>query len=210
MWKLLKAKIIYNKFLLTMMFASSLLIFSAVWILEDLYIQGFMRVTMMLYFVFMGIIGGRGVSREKRQRLFSLLPYSTLEIGMQRLLFIHVVFGGVLVLCALILAVQWNETPANIFWNITAYAAFIPSILIGFVVSHDLGFLSARMNRSLFLLITRLPVFVGLELIWVLIFNIFFDFLDITPFEAVLVTVFWFGLSFLSVFLFTRRSSYLE
>ena len=209
MWKLLKAEIIYNKFLLTVMFASSLVIFSLVWILEDLHIQGFMRVTMMIYFIFMGIIGGRGVSGEKRHRLFSLLPCSPLEIGMQRLLFIHVVFCGILVLWALFFAVQSNDPSVKSFWNIMAHVALIPGAIMAFVVSHDLGFLSIKMNRFLFLSISRLPVFAGLGLIWVLIFNVFYGFLDITPFKAVLVTAFWLGLSFISVFLFVRRSSYL-
>ena len=220
MWPLIKAEIEYNQRAIAFAFSIAILvsiIAGSISLNESeragsaLFTTGFLSVIMVIY-LFLLIHLGSQDSREKRDRLHSLLPVTIKQHSLERLLVIVLLQSGFAVLF-LLGSVGFNLgiDSTSLFYILSSQAVFF-SITMLMAIYQDLGHFGTLRYRLFYIGLFFALIGVGHilvlfdSLVPVLKF-IFEPYLTATG--AALYTLIAIGLFFLSAKIFTRRRVYL-
>lgn len=150
MWQILKAEISYNKLGIAITLAIILLMFFAALYFPIDSIYTFMPNSAIAFAIGVAAMGS-GSDKEKRDRLFVLLPFTIRKLSIARWLFI-IVLQLILFAISLLLysLVSIPESSAAI-WSMISFHGFVLTSITLFVIFHDLGFFHTGKYRGFFL-----------------------------------------------------------
>ena len=204
MWQILKADLSYNKFGFLIAYALALII----------HFGGFypqIASSTIIFFITIGIMGSAS-DKEKRNRLYSLLPIPIKQLAFVRLAFVIVFqLGFVVILVNHFLSTYFGKDNSA-FWSILVANGFILSWINVFIIYSELGFFNKKKYRLTFLgIIAVVLILIALMLYLGYLRTFFVISTEIrkTPIDALILNVICFCMFYISYVLFIRRKSYL-
>ena len=220
MWQILKAEIRYNIAGLIIGYSIISLFFLATLIWESMNLFSFIINSSVACFIMIGIIGSE-TDKEKRDRLYTLLPNSVRDVGWSRLLFLVFFQVVVLTLWFVIYFIELPEVGSRAIWTLLSANGFLLSFIMLFTIYHELSFFSTSKYKYLFFIC----VIFGLVLVYVQrpdlmfvrmvdighsvhVFELYRDLFTSAP-GALLANFIGFGLFYLDVTVFCRRRLFL-
>ena len=220
MWKILKAEISYNRFGLGIAFTIILLIFFSTLYFSVEGVYTFMPNSAIAFAIAVAAMGSES-DKEKRDRLYVLLPQTIKQHSIVRLLFMIVFQLTVFCLwLAVYFLINFFGDPSAI-WTMISFNAFVIIMITLFAIYGDLGHFYTQKYRGIFFLtlITVLllayiqePDFNLVRLIEIrhatYMVSLYKNLLS-SPIGASLSSMLFLGVLSLSCLIFTRRKSYL-
>ena len=119
--------IVYGFFFLVAAFGSN-------WDIEQFY-----RNTAITFWISVGVLGSRA-DKERRDRLFTLVPISLRSYSIARVVDLVVTKGWLLLLWFVFLLVRPDGFTIDKFWYMLSYSTIAMIIILAFVLYHDLGY----------------------------------------------------------------------
>jgi hypothetical protein len=211
MWQILKTELDYTKEGLMVGYAIALLFFIATVIWEDWDISGYMLSTAITYFITIGIIGSEG-DKEKRTRYHAALPVTPRERAAVDLLYITLVQAGMFLLWLGMLIFQSNSATAPTFWSMFSLNGLLLSLMAIFIIHTHFGFYGTKKYKRIDYAILLLLIIAAIAIGYFGYGRAAARFLwrhYLSASGALVSTLLWLGLSYLSVIIFARRKSYL-
>jgi hypothetical protein len=220
MWKILKAEIGYNRLGLGIAFTIILLIFFSTLYFSVEGVYTFMPNSAIAFAIAVAAMGSES-DKEKRDRLYVLLPQTIKQHSIVRLLFMIVFQLTVFCLwLAVYFLINFFGDPSAI-WTMISFNAFVIIMITLFAIYGDLGHFYTQKYRGIFFLtlITVLllayiqePDFNLVRLIEIrhatYMVSLYKNLLS-SPIGASLSSMLFLGVLSLSCLIFTRRKSYL-
>ncbi len=220
MWKILKAEISYNRFGLGIAFTIILLFFFATLYFSVEGVYTFMPNSVIAFAIAMAAMGSES-DKEKRDRLYALLPQTLNQHSIVRLLFM--LLFQLTIFClwlAVYFLINFAEDPSAI-WTMISFNAFVIITITLFAIYGDLGhFLTQKYRGIFFLVLIGVLLFAyiqqsDLNLIRLIeirhatyMVSLYKNLLS-SPFGAALSSILCLGVLSLSCLIFTQRKSYL-
>jgi len=213
MWRLMKAELSYYKFALLLGFGVCVLVAVASWIWNWGDLNTPIANSAFSYFITIAIIGS-DADKEKRDRLYSLLPLSLREIAHGRMLLAVLFQISIFLLWLIFLAVTRESVTLRTICNMLSFSALTLAMIMFFVIHHDLGYFGN--NKRYYGIYYG---FLGLAIVSIgflyyiqklqTVLKYLFTTLYGLPAGAILFSVFALGMYILSLRIFMRRKSYL-
>lgn len=220
MWKILKAEISYNRFGLGIAFTIILLFFFATLYFSVEGVYTFMPNSAIAFAIAMAAMGSES-DKEKRDRLYALLPRTLKQHSIVRLLFM--LLFQLTIFClwlAVYFLINFGEDPSAI-WTMISFNAFVIITITLFAIYGDLGHFRTQKYRGIFFLVligVLLFAYIqqsDLNLIRLIeirhatyMVSLYKNLLS-SPFGAALSSILCLGVLSLSCWIFTRRKLYL-
>ena len=220
MWQILKAEISYNRFGLGIAFTIILLFFFATLYFSVEGVYTFMPNSVIAFAIAMAAMGSES-DKEKRDRLYALLPQTLNQHSIVRLLFM--LLFQLTIFClwlAVYFLINFAEDPSAI-WTMISFNAFVIITITLFAIYGDLGhFLTQKYRGIFFLVLIGVLLFAyiqqsDLNLIRLIeirhatyMVSLYKNLLS-SPFGAALSSILCLGVLSLSCLIFTQRKSYL-
>ncbi len=211
MWQILKTELAYTKEGLLFTYAITLLFFIAAAYWESWDMFGFMANTTITYFIAIGIIGSEG-DGEKRTRLLAGLPATPRQLAMVDLMYVALFQLGMALFWLGLLPFKPDEATPQTFWGMFSQNSLLLSGITIFIIHHHLGFFGMKKYK-------RLTYGILLALALVVVGLVYFGYINAvarflwrhyrSASGALVSTLLWLSLSYLSVSLCVRRKSYL-
>lgn len=229
MWKILKAELSYNKYVLVIPYGVVLYVIianvSQGWSNVELNLPG-VRAMMVVAAAVIFLFSIVTFFKEKRERYFTLLPLSIRQIGISRLLFLITVWLSFILLFWISTLTVTPYQLSTILWGTLSLTGFILMANAYIFIHRDLKFCSSgKFQKILITFFYPIMIIIG-YLLWYLLFAVpvpYFEFFKPLntlneEFSNISTSLMGFsifivlGMSFtvLSVFVFKRRRSYLE
>lgn len=220
MWRIFKAELRYNISGLMIGFIIVSLFFLATFIWDNMNLYTFIINSSISCFIMIGIVGSE-TDKEKRDRLYTLLPNTIREVAWFRLLFMFIFQAFVLALWLVVYFVELPEVGGRAIWTVFSANGFLISFIMLFAIYHDLNYFSTNKYKYLFFV----WVLLGLLLIYIQrpdlvfvrmvdvghsfhVFELYKD-LFTSALGAVIANLVCFGLIYLDVTVYCRRRLYL-
>lgn len=220
MWQILKTEFDYNKSAITIAFIISILVLLVAGLIslnesesaDSAFFTTNLLSGVMVVYLFLLIYLGSQYSQEKRDRFHTLLPVSSKQFSLERLIFIVLLQSGfavMLIVSSVVFSKSFDST--NLFYIISSQAFFF-IITASIVIFMDLGHFGTHTYRMIYIgLVFALIGFI----IWLALFDylvlvlkfIFEPYL--TPIGVAVYTALAIGLFYLSAGIFMRRKVYL-
>jgi len=220
MWQILKAEISYDRFGLGIAFTIILLFFFATLYFSVEGVYTFMPNSVIAFAIAMAAMGSES-DKEKRDRLYALLPRTLKQHSIVRLLFM--LLFQLTIFClwlAVYFLINFGEDPSAI-WTMISFNAFVIITITLFAIYGDLGhFLTQKYRGIFFLVLIGVLLFAyiqqsDLNLIRLIeirhatyMVSLYKNLLS-SPFGAALSSILCLGVLSLSCLIFTQRKSYL-
>lgn len=220
MWAIIITEMKYNRLTLVVTYILIFNLFLAAFLFESGDVFGFMVYTIILMLVAMMIIGTQE-DREKRDRMTTLLPIPMKHIAFGRILFIMLFQGSIFSLWIFIYLFRHLIGDSGAMWSILSMNAYILSLLLFFIIYHDLKFFENIAHRIFFFII----LFLLMLFFYIPQLNIGLVTSIQTPSKSMIRTlvkilysevgrtcwsnIFTAGLLYISYFIFIKRKSYL-
>ncbi len=211
MWQILKTELDYTKEGLIVGYAIALLFFIAAMMWENWDISSFMISTAITYFITIGIIGSEG-DKEKRTRYHAALPVTPRERAAVDLLYITLVQAGMFVLWLGMLIFKSSSASASTFWSMLSLNGLLLGLMAILIIYTHFGFYSTKKYKRIDYAILLLLIVVAIGISYFGYGRGVVQFLwrhYWSASGALVSTLLWLGLSYLSVIIFVRRKSYL-
>jgi len=213
MWQLMKADFSYYKFALLLGFGVCVVmaIVSFAWNWGDLDTP--IANSAFSYMITIGIIGF-DADKEKRDRLYAVLPLSLRDIAHGRM-FLAVIFQlSIFLLWLVYLAVTRENVPLPTVCNMLSFSALTLAMIMFFIIHHDIGFGdNKKKGYGIYYGFFALVIAIGGFLYYIQKLRAVSSYLFITlyglPAGAILFSAFALGMYILSLTVFMRRKSYL-
>lgn len=220
MWKILKAEISYSRFGLGIAFTIILLIFFATLYFSVEGVYTFMPKSAIAFAIALAAMGSES-DKEKRDRLYILLPQTIKQHSIVRLLFMIVFQLTVFCLwLAVYFLINFFGDPSAI-WTMISFNAFVIIMITLFAIYGDLGHFHTQKYRGIFFL-TLITVLLlayiqepDLNLVRLIeirhatyMVSLYKNLLS-SPIGAALSSMLCLGVLSLSCLIFTQRKSYL-
>lgn len=171
MWKILKGDFSYYKSGVLILCGTGLIffIFTAVWNFVDVYI--FTGTQVMVFWIVTAMMG-TNEGKEKRIRMYSLLPVSVKDFARARMLFLLFLQAGIFFMWLVLLLIKrtWEFKP--VFLEMLAMNAILFIVINIVVIYDDLKYSPRSQSRFFFL--------GGIALVF--LFFIYFDISGIIPY----------------------------
>ncbi len=220
MWQILKAEIVYNKTGLIVTYLIISLFFLGTLYLSVEGIYTFMPNSAIAFAIAVAAMGSES-DKEKRDRLYVLLPQPIKRQGVVRLLFM--VFIQLTIFClwlVIYFLINFSQEP-SLIWTMFSFNAFVLIAITLFAIFHDLGYFHTRKYKGYYFLILIGVLFLAyvqrldfnlVRLIEIrhatYVVSLYKNLLG-SPVGAFLSTMLCLGVLSLSCLIFTRRKSYL-
>jgi hypothetical protein len=211
MWQILKTELDYTKEGLMVGYAIALLFFIAAMMWEDWGISRYMLSSAITYFITIGIIGSEG-DKEQRTRYHAALPLTPQQRAMSDLLYITLVQAGMFVLWLCMLIFKSSSATASTFWGMLSLNGLLLSLMAILIIHTHFGFYGTRKYKRVDYGILLLLIIAAIGISYFGYGRTAVQFLwrhYWSTSGALVSTLLWLGLSYLSVIIFVRRKSYL-
>ncbi len=211
MWHILKTELDYTKEGLMVGYAIALLFFIAAVIWEDWGISRYMISTAITYFITIGIVGSEG-DTEKRTRYHAVLPVTPRQRAVVDLLYITLVQAGMFLLWLCMLVFKSSSATAPTFWSMFSLNGLILSLIAIFIIHTHFGFYGTKKYKRIDYAILLLLIIAASTIGYLGYGRAAARFLWRhygASSGALVSTLLWLGLSYLSVIVCVRRKSYL-
>ncbi len=213
MWQVLKAEFAYNKRIVLIAYLFTLLILLAWRRSEaaDLYLLS--AATTVIFFVAIAIMTSK-IDKEKRDRLYVMLPVTLRQVSAIRLLFVVLFQAGIFFFWGVIFFLDHLGPDNQAVWTMITTSAFVIIIIEFFALYHDLGYFQTGTYRMIYIA-TLILFFSGL--IWSITNGLlnpevisFGNTVRKTLLDAVAYSLICFAMLYFNHQLFKRRKSYLS
>jgi len=211
MWQILKTEFSYTKHGLMLAYTIALLIFIVAAFWRSWNIFGYMTHTTINYFITMAILGSEG-DKERRTRCYARLPVPPQQTAMVDWLYVTLIQLGMFLLWLGLLIFKPESATLRTFWGMLSQNGVILSVIMIFIIHTHLGFYDTKKYQRLNYVILFALILLAAGLAYFRQFNTVARFFwhHYMSFSGALVgTLLWLGLSYLSVIIFVRRKSYL-
>ncbi len=211
MWHILKTELDYTKEGLMFAYAITLLFFIAAVYWESWGLFEYMTNTTITYFIAMAILGSEA-DGEKRTRFLAGLPTTPRQFAMADLVYVTLVQLGMVLLWIGLLLFKPEEATPRTFWGMLSQNGLVLSVITIFIIQTHLGFYGAKKYKRITYGILLALVLLAVGLVYFGHINAVARFLwrhFMSVSGALVSTLLWLGLSYLSVIIFVRRKSYL-
>ena len=162
MWQVLKAEFEYNKgIVLTAYSLTSLtLIACLLWEVGGVYFLS--SINVIIFFFCRPIMGSRS-DKEKRDRLYVVLPVTLKRTSMNRILFTVLFQAGIFCIWGLLFFFDHFGHDNQAIWTMITTSAFVIMVMAFFALYHDFGYFQTGKYRIIYIT-TLLFFFSGLIL----------------------------------------------
>lgn len=211
MWKIFNAEIRYHKLVLTIAYTIAMLFFVAAALWRDWDIFGYMANTAITYFIAMGVIGSES-DKEKRVRYHAGLPVTPTQLGLVDLIYVTLFQFGMILLWVILLFFKPQSATATTIWGMLSLNGLLLSLVNVLIIHTHLGFYGEKKYKRITygILLALASLVVGLVYFGHINAVARFLWRHFRSVSGALVsTLLWLGLSYLSVVIFVRRKSYL-
>jgi len=211
MWQILKAELDYTKESWMFAYVITLLFFIAATYWESWDVFGYAANTTIVYLITMAIVGSEA-DKEQRTRYYALLPIVPQQLAIMDLLYVTFFQLGMFLLWLCMLLFKPANATASTVWGLLSQNGLLLSVVTIFIIHHHLGFFGAKKyNRITYGILLALALLVvGLDYFGHM--NAMAKFLwrhYMSVSGALVSTLLWLGLSYLSVIIFVCRKSFL-
>jgi hypothetical protein len=212
MWQILKTELDYTKEGLMFAYAISTIFFIAAVYWKSWDIFSYMTNTTIVYFITLGIVGSEE-DKELRTRYYALLPVLPQQLAIMDLLYVTLFQLGMVLLWLCMLLFKPESATIKTLWGMLSQNGLLLSVITIFIMHHHLGFFGERKYKrlnygillSLALLVAGLVYFGHINAVAKFLWRHY-----MSASGALISTLLWLGLAYLSVSIFVRRKSYLE
>jgi hypothetical protein len=211
MWQILKTELDYTKEGLMVGYAIALLFFIAAMMWEDWGISRYMLSTAITYFITIGIIGSEG-DKDQRTRYHSALPVTPRQRAVVDLLYITLVQAGMVLLWLSMLIFKSGSAIMPTFWSMFSLNGLLLSLMAIFIIHTHFGFYGTKKYKRIDYAILLLLIIAAITIGYFGYGSATARFLwrhYMSASGALVSTLLWLGLSYLSVIVCVRRKSYL-
>ena len=211
MWQILKAELDYTKESWMFAYVITLLFFIAAVYLESWDIFGYTANTTIVYFITMAIVGSEA-DKELRTRYYALLPIIPQQLAIMDLLYVTLFQLGMFLLWLCLLIFKTESATAGTLWGMLSQNGFILSIITIFIIHHHLGFYGMKKYKRINYGILLALILAAAGIAYFGHGKAVAQFLwrhYMSASGALVSTLLWLGLSYLSVNIFVRRKSFL-
>jgi hypothetical protein len=211
MWQILKTEFDYTKEGLMVGYAIALLFFIGAVIWEDWGISRYMISTAITYFITIGIIGSEG-DKEQRTRLHAALPITPRQRAVVDLLYITLVQAGMFLLWLCMLVFKSSSATASTFWSMVSLNGLLLGLMAIFIIHTHIGFYGTKKYKRIDYAILLLLIIAAIAIDYfgygrTAVRFLWRHYMSVSG--ALVSTLLWLGLSYLSVIVCVRRKSYL-
>lgn len=211
MWQILKTELDYTKHGLMIAYLIALLLFIVTVLWEDWDISVYMIHTTIIYFITIGIIGS-GSDKEKRTRYHAALPVTPQQRAIVDLLYITLVQAGMFLLWLCMLLFKPHSATASTFWRMFSLNGLLLGLIVIFIIHTHFGFYGTKRYKLFDYAFLMLLIIVAIGISYLGYGDAVARFLwhhYMSASGALISTLLWLSLSYLSMIIFVRRKSYL-